>query len=590
MPPTARGLPTRFVLIASLVLVVTSVTFLSLWLVRSRLQAQVLQEFSSDLLKSSAAFRAADAERLTWLRHENALLADLPSLKALMTTADENTVVDGGERFWNVAGSDLFGLANSDADIVALYTRGLPPGKHLRHALSQVIALREKHFVLAEGRLFEFSVQPFYFGDEQTGTLLGYVITGYAVDSTLVRQTSSISPAEVTFVSDGVVTSTVTRKVWPEIRNTLKPSAMQLQSPATISLDGCRYLMSSTDLSAAANAPLFLVVMRSFAHAEHERHELNELLLVVGLCALGAGTLLMLAISGLITAPLEDLTRSVREYGIHASMPTLPVGGTREVRELGSAFAAMSEQLDQKNRALLEAERLATIGRMANSVSHDLRHYLASVYANAEFLTNPRLSDDERNELFNEIRLAVHGTTDLIDSLLVFSRSSSGAPQSAVLLSQVLDRAIALVRAHPDAQGVQVRTLPCTPEDTEVQADAPQVERAIFNLLLNGCQASRGSSGERCVTVQIETEAPMVRLQVLDQGAGVADDIREILFEPFVSQGKQNGTGLGLTLAHAIAQEHGGYVKLLRSRPGETIFIMAVAQAGRDQHRVAVGH
>ena len=67
-------------------------------------------------------------------------------------------------------------------------------------------------------------------------------------------------------------------------------------------------------------------------------------------------------------------------------------------------------------------------------------------------------------------------------------------------------------------------------------------------------------------------------VNVIDNGGGVPLTIRESLFEPFVSEGKQKGTGLGLTLAHCIAVEHGGGVFLLRSRPGETIFQMRVAR------------
>lgn len=589
MTRKARGLPTRLMLVASLVLVITSITFSSLWVVRNRLQTQVLNEFSSDLLQSANTFRASDAERLAALRHENALLADLPSLKALMTTGDANTVVDGGVRFWTVAGSDLFALADSDAQIVAVYTRGAPPSKQLRIGLARVLGTAEKHFLLADGRLFEFSVQPLFFGTEKTGTLLGYVITGYTVDSALVRQTTSISPAEVAFLSRGVITSTVPPSLWPELSSKPFRPAAQQDRPASIVLGQHRYLMSSTDLSEVASAPLFLVVMKSFAHAEQERHELNNLLLVVGFCALCAGTVLMLAISGLITAPLEQLTRSVQGYGTNARMPVPPSGGTREIRELSGAFLAMSEQLHEKNRALLESERLATIGRMASSVSHDLRHYLAAVYANAEFLVDPRLSQLERDELFEEIRMAVHGTTDLIDSLLIFSRSSAGAPRSSAYLSHILDRAIALVKAHPDAQGIQVQTLPCVLEETEVLVDVRQMERAIYNLLLNACQAARGSIGDHCVTAQIRIEAPMVKLHIVDDGAGVADTIRESLFQPFVSEGKQNGTGLGLTMADVVAREHGGSIELLRSRPGETIFVLSIKQTGREQNQVPLG-
>ncbi len=74
------------------------------------------------------------------------------------------------------------------------------------------------------------------------------------------------------------------------------------------------------------------------------------------------------------------------------------------------------------------------------------------------------------------------------------------------------------------------------------------------------------------VAVTLETHERQIVVSVTDNGPGVPGTIRESLFEPFVSEGKQKGTGLGLTLAHCIALEHGGEVVLVSSRPGETIF------------------
>jgi len=96
------------------------------------------------------------------------------------------------------------------------------------------------------------------------------------------------------------------------------------------------------------------------------------------------------------------------QAGLDAFRVSNPVA-TLEVRELSGVFERMRRETLDTNRALLESERLATIGRMASSVSHDLRHYLAAVYANAEFLSSPKLSDAERSELFAEIRMAVLG-------------------------------------------------------------------------------------------------------------------------------------------------------------------------------------
>lgn len=124
------------------------------------------------------------------------------------------------------------------------------------------------------------------------------------------------------------------------------------------------------------------------------------------------------------------------------------------------------------------------------------------------------------------------------------------------------------------------------PEETVAILEARQIERAIYNLLLNACQSTRrdanGSKG-RLVVAEISATAKELMVTITDNGPGVADVVWHSLFEPFVSEGKQSGTGLGLTLAHCIAQEHGGFVKLVSSQPGETIFLLSIARGAIER-------
>jgi len=114
--------------------------------------------------------------------------------------------------------------------------------------------------------------------------------------------------------------------------------------------------------------------------------------------------------------------------------------------------------------------------------------------------------------------------------------------------------------------------------DTTTSVDTKQVERAIYNLLLNACQSARESTGLREVKVALAADSSTVSVTIVDSGPGVAEGIRESLFDPFVSQGKQRGTGLGLTLAWSVAREHDGEVKLVSSRSGQTVFRLTVAR------------
>src|ERR1700761_8103329 len=116
-----RGLRTRVLLIAAMAAIIATSTFASLMTIRHRLQSALTASLSADLTRSIATFENLQAQRMTALDRETALLADLPSLKALMTTSDDPTIEDGAVEFWRVSGNDLFALANRDGQIVAAY-------------------------------------------------------------------------------------------------------------------------------------------------------------------------------------------------------------------------------------------------------------------------------------------------------------------------------------------------------------------------------------------------------------------------------------------------------------------------------------
>jgi signal transduction histidine kinase len=300
------------------------------------------------------------------------------------------------------------------------------------------------------------------------------------------------------------------------------------------------------------------------------------LLLAWGAVLLAVSALLAVLLSATITRPLDRLVAGTHALGSGNFDYHLRQAGVREIRELGDAFDLMRRRLRDLREEVLAAERLATIGRMANSISHDLRHYLSAVYANAEFLGYDSASMQERMELLAEIREGVRGMTDLIESLLLFSRTGKSLQLGWDSLASLVDRSLALVRAHPDARNVKFVVEPIP--RTDVWVDTLKVERALSNLILNGCQAARQGAGVPQVRISSTVDTVWISLRVADNGPGVPEAVRSTLFQPFVSQGKPSGMGLGLALAQKIAQEHNGNVKLEESRPGHTVFTMTLAK------------
>ena len=580
-PESNTGLRTRVLLILAMTLIIAGTTLVSLLAIRNPLQRLIIQNISSDLLNSVSTFESMQQQQMASLDRENALLADLPSLKALMTTSDQRTIEDGAGEFWRVSGNDLFALAESSGRIVVAFVSGAPADAAFRDDLRLFGTVsRGAYFITSKG-LFGCSVRPLYFGSEAHGSILGYVITGFAINGRAVEQLSRATSVEASFESGArPLASSLPKSLAVSLASSSLPEPARNGDPFKVVLGGENFLAVARDLSSNAPAPLKLIELKSLDQQELAIREIDRLVLLAGLLALAVGTALMIGLSRFVTRSLEQLAAGVRSFAVGDSTHLLPDRGTREVRELSAAFAAMRREIVQANQALLESERVATIGRMASSVSHDLRHYLAAVYANAEFLATEGLSEKERNEILAEVRSAVNGTTELLESLLIFSRTGPGIRKTRQSATAIVDRAVGMVHAHPDAAAVRLNMEKGDADEAIALVDAKQIERAVYNLLLNASQAPRSSAAVSLVTVSLQVCESEIVIEVTDNGDGVPNSIRQTLFEPFVSEGKQKGSGLGLTLTQCIAAEHGGGVVLVSSHPGETVFRMTLVGEG----------
>src|SRR6185437_10058216 len=118
-----------------------------------------------------------------------------------MTTNDKRTIEDGGVEFWKVSGEDLFALADRDGNIKAAYVKGAYDDAALRADLRQLLAMRKASYLVASKGLFGCSVQPLYFGSQAEGTLLGYVISGFAIDRKSVEELSGATDVKAVFRS-----------------------------------------------------------------------------------------------------------------------------------------------------------------------------------------------------------------------------------------------------------------------------------------------------------------------------------------------------------------------------------------------------
>jgi signal transduction histidine kinase len=566
-------LRTRFLL--SMLLITAGLTAMSLLVVRHSVQRHVREGIVQDLRNSVTTFQNFQHDREIMLTRSAELVADLPITRAIMTAHDPATIQDASTDVWQLTGSDLLVLANRNGSVVALHTKS--PG-FTREAAQQYFqqSLNDEdssHWWFGDHHLYQTFVQPVYFGSKTQGPLLGFLIIGYEIDDRLAREVSKVSASQVAFsYGDEIVATTLTesQSQSPGVR-ALAAGAPQ-SDPRSVEVGNENFVATSLDLSGQQTPAVLLTVLGSYDQAAKFLDNLNRLLLLLGLTAVLIGSGLVFLISHTFTRPLASLVEGVRALEHGDFHHPLDPRGSDEVAELTSAFDRMRSSLLKTQQALLESEQLATIGRMASSISHDLRHSLAAIVANSEFLCDGRLTGAQREELYQEVRIGVNQMTDLIDSLLEFARTRESLSPSYASISETVHRAMQAVRLHPRHQGTLIQV------DSNSQGlawfDPRKLERALYNLLLNACEAAPIVDGR--VLVTIGRSGSSMTIAVSDNGPGIAEPIREKLFHPFVSYGKENGTGLGLTVVQKIVQDHGGKVLMERTADARTVFRITI--------------
>src|SRR3989449_1014639 len=561
---------TKFLL--SMLLISAGLTCTSLLLVRRSVQSQVKRGLFSDLHNSVGTFQSFQRERELTLTHSAALMADLPDLRALMTTGHEATIQDAADHLWPLAGSDLFVLADRTGKVVALHTAspGLSHDMAQQSLSSSLNQEGPQHWWFGGQHLYEVFLKPIYFGTAAENRLLGFLVVGYEIDDRVASQVSRIAASQVAFYyGDSIVRSTLTPSQETELaRQRVVRSAPDVAEPEEVQLGDERFLGTSLELSARKTPSVRLSVLKSYDQATAFLDSLNRLLLALGLTAVVGGSALVFLISHTFTRPLGDLVAGVRALEKGDFTYSLDARGGDEVAEVTRAFNRMRDSLLNTQRELLEAERLATIGRMASSISHDLRHSLAAIVANAEFLCESRLSSEQREELYQEVRIAVNQMTDLIDSLLEFSRTRESLRPTYGSVKESVERVAQAIWARPEFHQVHIAV--SQQGNSTGWFDPKKLERALYNLLLNSCEAVAANAGN--IEVELREVADGVEVRVRDNGRGIPESIRGKLFEPFVSYGKENGTGLGLTVVQKIVQDHGGDVTVEKTSAEGTVF------------------
>lgn len=302
----------------------------------------------------------------------------------------------------------------------------------------------------------------------------------------------------------------------------------------------------------------------------------------------------LVATGAQLVVPIRTGTRPLGVLAVGGRVDGQPFGlreiGDVEVLAHHLALRVEREEsaaaLEETRRMLQQATRLSTVGTLAAELAHEIRNPLVAVQTFLQILPerldDPEVTVDLRVVALHELQRVAR----LLNELLGMARAS--VPSFAATdLDLVVEQVVRLLQVSARKKDVTIErsgdTLPVG------AADASRLKQALVNLVLNAIQASPVGA-----SVQVETrivtgavDAPSVEVVVCDEGPGVAPDVRERVFEPFVTT-KESGTGLGLPVTRQIVADHGGTIAVESAARGGAAFrvrlpLVLPPAARRDQ-------
>jgi signal transduction histidine kinase len=572
-------------LVATLVIICALLGSLLL-IVRHTVRSEIDEGVQESTNESLRAFENVQQERELQLSRTAAMLAELPPLKALMTTEHALTIQDASEPLWKLAGSQLFVLAGTDGHVLGLHgtvprwTTALAE-ENLQRSMEQG---EDAAWWYGEGQLYRVFLRPITSGTENEQRQLGVLAVGYQIDTTVAEQLALVSGSQIALTTgDKIIASTLSAADQAELTNSIQNSDGAEASTREMALGKDQYQVASVVIHKGPPVSVKCYVLMSLQPSNAYLRRLNRTILLLGISAVALAAVLLGFVAQTITHPLDNLVSGVRALAVGDYTYSITPRGSSEVAELGVAFSKMRGELLAFQQRRFATERIAAVGRAANSISHDLRHYLAAVVANAEFLYEAEKLKLNRDEIYEEIKTASEQMVDLLDSLRELAREENSIAPIPASLNQTIRRAVDAVRARPELRHLEISIN--SSGEMDGVFDPKKIERAFFNLVLNACEATVPSQGY--VRIEICSIGESFQVRVEDNGTGIPSSIAGTLFDPFVSLGKPNGTGLGLAIVNKIVQDHGGSVTVEKTSESGTTFLVRLPRAAHLETVVA---
>jgi signal transduction histidine kinase len=272
-----------------------------------------------------------------------------------------------------------------------------------------------------------------------------------------------------------------------------------------------------------------------------------------------------------VTGPLKDLAGLARRVSAgDLDVPALQRNASGdEIAQLTDDFNRMTASVKHQRDQLVSQEKLATVGRLAAGVAHEVGNPLAAVLGYVDLLLHDEPGGSEQRSTLERIRKETDRIRVIVSDLLEYSRPVKDAVEP-VPLAEAVDATLSLLRPQARFRGIEViQTI--ASELPAVAASASRLQQVLVNLLLNSADAMNGVGR---ITITGRRDGAQLVLDVTDTGPGVASADRSRIFDPFFTTKEPGqGTGLGLAISRSIVEAFGGSLILAETTAGATFSV-----------------
>jgi len=307
---------------------------------------------------------------------------------------------------------------------------------------------------------------------------------------------------------------------------------------------------------------LLLFMLATLSWRDPERH---TVLLVAGMGAVAICAALLLVLTYHVQRPMVELQEKIGQVGLgDLSVGVSFARRNDEIGDLGRNFNRMVEQLRESREEIerlhhtqmSRAEHLATLGELATGLAHEIRNPLAGIAGVIEIIGRDLPPTSPACAVVKDVRLEIAQINHILSDLLQTARPHPPQIRKSDLNTTV-EHAIMLARQQALSRSIEI-VLTKDTELPEVEHDSDQIHQVLLNLLLNAIQAIEGPG---TIKVKLKPQGLFAAIVVADSGRGISPEHLPNIFRPFYTT-KGDGTGLGLSLARRIVEEHHGRIEV----------------------------